>query len=97
MNKDLNEKAIQVNEEISSLDLVKEYNFYHNLFFNSNELKQLDNRIKFLKKCDMTDEEKREYYSLLDKYNNHPVVSNYKALKKEIEELKLEVKNIIKL
>ena len=45
----------------------------------------------------MTENEKDEYYRLLNQYNNHPIVSNYKMLKKEIEELKLEVKNIIKL
>lgn len=97
MNKNLDDKVIQVKNEISNLELVKEYNFYCDLFFSSQELKQLNNRIKFLKKCEMTENEKDEYYRLLNQYNNHPIVSNYKMLKKEIEELKLEVKNIIKL
>ena len=45
----------------------------------------------------MSNEEKDEYYRLLNIYNSHPIVSNYNALKKDIEELKLEVKNLIKL
>ena len=97
MNKNLNDKIIQVKDEIAALDLVKEYNFYRDLFLNSEELKQLNNRIKFLKKCEMSNEEKDEYYRLLNIYSSHPIVSNYNALKKDIEELKLEVKNLIKL
>ena len=62
MNKNLNDKIIQVKDEIAALDLVKEYNFYRDLFLNSEELKQLNNRIKFLKKCEMSNEEKDEYY-----------------------------------
>lgn len=97
MNKNLNDKIIQVQKLISQSELVKEYNFYHDLFLSSEELKQLNNQIKFLKNCNMSEQDRSLYYELLNKYNNHPIVSNYNNLKMEIDELKMEVRNLIKL
>lgn len=97
MNKNLNDKIIQVEKIISNSELVKQYNFYHDLLLSAEELKQLNNELKFIKKCNMSAEEREKYLDLQGKYKSHPIVCNYNNLKNEIEEFKTEVKNILKL
>lgn len=95
MNKELALKANVVKEDLSSLPLVKEYLKLKNIIDNSKELRNLENKVKFLKRCDLNDEEKEEYYKAKEEYENNPLISNFKKLEKEIIDLKIEVKKIL--
>lgn len=96
MNK-LYSKADDINKELKEMPLVKEYLHYKELLDNDDSLTQLKNKILFLQKCDPTDEEKEEYFRLKKEYDNNPIVANYNSLKKEIKELKDEVRSLLKI
>lgn len=90
-------KADDINKELKEMPLVKEYLHYKELLDNDDSLTQLKNKILFLKKCNPTDEEKEEYFRLKKEYDNNPIVANYNSLKKEIKELKDEVRSLLKI
>lgn len=90
-------KADDINKELKEMPLVKEYLHYKELLDNDDSLAQLKNKILFLQKCNPTDEEKEEYFRLKKEYDNNPIVANYNSLKKEIKELKDEVRSLLKI
>ena len=90
-------KCEEIKKNIDSSALVKEYLHYKRMIENDHELEQMHNKLLFMKKCDLNDEEKVEYLKLKEEYDNNPIVSNYNRLKKEIDDLKIEVKNLLKL
>ena len=97
MNDKLFRQAEKVYQELNNLELVKEYKKYKKMVEESEEIKQLDNHLKFLKKCEMTKDERAEYNKLLEEYNNNIILKNYRTLEKEVEQLKVEIVNILKL
>lgn len=90
-------KADDINKELKEMSLVKEYLHYKELLDNDDYLTQLKNKILFLQKCNATNEEKEEYFKLKKEYDNNPIVANYNLLKKEIKELKDEVRSLLKI
>lgn len=90
-------KADDINKELKEMPLVKEYLHYKELLENDETLTQMKNKILFLQKCNPTDEEKEEYFKLKKEYENNPIVANYNSLKKDIKELKDEVRSLLKI
>ncbi len=97
MNDNLFRQSEKVYQELNSLELVKEYKKYKKMVEESEEIKQLNNHLKFLKKCGMTKDERAEYNKLLEEYNDNIILKNYRTLEKEVEQLKEEIINILKL
>ncbi len=92
-----------VKESLFSLPLVKEYLNIKEQVENNEELASFDKLLTKYKK-EMTnnfaDDEaykisKSNYEEIISKYENHPLVVNYKALKEEVTDLLNEVKLIL--
>lgn len=92
-----------VKESLFSLPLVKEYLKIKEQVENNEELASFDKLLTKYKK-EMTNNfandeaykiSKSNYEEILSKYENHPLVVNYKALKEEVADLLNEVKSIL--
>ena len=72
--------------------VVQEYLRLKNVVDNSEELHRLEMEIKYIKKCEMSDEEITEYNTLLKKYNENPIIVNYLSAQKEMHDFLNELK-----
>ena len=96
MNNILND-AKEIREYLDNTKLFKEFYELQNAVNNSHELHKLENKVKYLKKCVMTDEEKEAYYKAKKEYEENPLLLNYLEIKKEVELLKEEIKGLFDL
>jgi tRNA-2-methylthio-N6-dimethylallyladenosine synthase len=80
-------------KEVINEPIVQEYLRLKNIVDNSEELHKLEMEIKFIKKCEMSNEEIAEYNSLLKKYNENPIIINYLAVQKEMQQFLKELKD----
>lgn len=83
--------AKKLNEELKNIPLFVEFFKVEKEFNESNCLNQLRNEMKFLKKCNMNEEDLKKYKSLKNEYDSNPLVKNYLSLKEEVEAYKKEV------
>ena len=83
--------AKKLREEIDNLPMVQEYYHLKSLYEADEELANMRREIARLKNEGKEEERK----SLLEIYNNHPLVNNYELAKQEVESLLLVIKNII--
>lgn len=95
MNKDIELKVKDLKDSLLSDELIKEYIKSKNLIFDSKTLQNYENILKYLQKCDMSKEEKREYDKALNEFKNDPFVQNYIKLENEKNELLKEIKDIL--
>ena len=89
------DKIIEKANELSSLlkeePLIKEYLHVKDLYENSKELEYMRQEIAH----ESNQKDKSRYKELKDKYDNHPLVSNYNSLKEEVITLLKELNEII--
>lgn len=83
------ELTYELKKELESLPLFQEYKRVKGLVDNSEELKNL--KAKIVKSTD----DKEKHQTLLDQYNNHPLVVNLNALEKEVSDYLREICEII--
>lgn len=86
-----------IKELIREEELVKEYVKVKSQIDSSPYIKSLKNEMKFYKKCEMDDQERENYYIIKKKLDNDPLLSNFEDLKKEVEQFKREIKEILEL
>ncbi|MBQ9266390.1 MAG: YlbF family regulator [Bacilli bacterium] len=86
-----------IKELICEEELVKEYVKVKSQIDSSPYIKSLKNEMKFYKKCEMNDEERENYYNTKNKLDSDPLLSNFENLKKEVEQFKREIKEILEL
>ena len=86
-----------IKELIHEEELVKEYVKVKSQINSSPYIKSLKNEMKFYKKCEMNDEERENYYNTKNKLDSDPLLSNFENLKKEVEQFKREIKEILEL
>lgn len=93
MNEELKKRAYELVEDFNNLDIYQEFLKYKSYLENDEELnkikKQRDTLQKDLKYLhgDKKKEALKLAQELNDQYNSSPLVINYLALKKELEEL----------
>lgn len=83
--------ALAVKEKLLSLPEVIDYFKNKEQFENNEELKQLKKLIVRSK----NEGRLADHKTLLDKYNNHPLVVNYNSSKEIVKDLLKEIKDIL--
>ena len=83
--------AKELKEEILKEPLIVEYLRVKELVEKDDEINSLKKQIALAKAHKDNDLHK----SLLDRYNNHPLVVNYNVLKEEVNEYLLEISKIV--
>lgn len=103
LNKDIEEKALALNQWILDQEVVKEYQRYEKLLTSHKELVDIENRLKVLQKEIVNKkyigqtcvQEQEEYQHLKDIFDQHPLVMNYLSLKQEVNDLLLWIQEDI--
>ena len=93
----------EVKEQLSNEECVKEYFRLKKIIEEDEELKELDKSIRFhqneMCKHQNEDEiyfkEKALYEELLAKLEAHPIYANFNEVKKEVNALLIDIKNIL--
>ena len=85
------EKTRDLKENLDNLELFKEYKRVKVLVTDSEELNTLKKDIVRAKNEGRLDDHK----TLLDKYNNHPLILNQKELEEEVANYLKEVSDIL--
>ncbi len=86
-----------IRELLQKEELVKEYLSLKSQIDSSKEIRNIQNKMKFYKKCNMSDEDRSEYYEAKKALDNDPLLLNFLETKKEVDHLKKEIKEILKL
>lgn len=97
MNNEIKEKLNIVKKDLLDEPIVQEYLRLKELVLKSDELSNLKKQISFLQKCNPTNEEKEEYYRLLNEYNNNPLVIQFKSVSEDVCDLLEEVKKELEI
>lgn len=103
MNKELKDKAIELNQWLLSQEVVIEYKKYEQLIKNNPELQLQERRLKDLQKeivnrkhtdedCDILI---KEYEIKKEEFFNNPIINNYLLLKEDVNQLLQQVNSII--
>lgn len=82
------EKTLELKEELFSLNEVKEYLRVKKLFEDSEELQELRRKVANCK-----DNELKQ--KLVNEYNSHPLVVNFYASREEVKEILKTIQNIL--
>lgn len=104
LNKEIEELALRINEELKNEEVVKEFFKYQDAINKSN-LEEIEEEIKLLQKrivnaldenkMDEYQKLKEEYYKLKSEYDNHPLLVNYKYLTESVNDLLQQIAFII--
>ena len=97
MNNDIKESLNKVKKDLLNEPIVKEYLRLKELILESDELSKLKKRISFLQKCHVSEEEKDEYYKLLNEYNNNPLIIQFKSVSDDVCNLLEEIKKELEI
>ena len=97
MNNDIKESLNKVKKDLLNEPIVKEYVRLKELILESDELSKLKKRISFLQKCHVSEEEKDEYYKLLNEYNNNPLIIQFKSVSDDVCDLLEEIKKELEI
>ena len=98
------ESALQaVKDELCNEKCVKEYFYNKNIVDNSDEIKNLDEEMRFHQKqmCKNKEndelylKEKEAYQKAKDKLDNNPIWQNYLASKEEVFSLLVDIKQLL--
>lgn len=73
--------------------VVQEYLRLKAIVDNSEELHKLEMEIKYIKKCEMNEDEMNQYNILLKKYNENPIIANYLSVQNEMQIFLNELKD----
>ena len=90
---DIKNKAQELKDIIESEPLVQEYRRVESLYKESDEIKQILRDID--KASNDKDYELRK--KLIEKFNNHPLVSNYMSLKEEVHDYLKQISNSLNI
>lgn len=90
---DIKNKAQELKDIIESEPLVQEYRRVESLCKESDEIKQILRDID--KASNDKDYELRK--KLIEKFNNHPLVSNYMSLKEEVHDYLKQISNSLNI
>ena len=90
---DINSKAHELKDIIESEPLVKEYRRVEALYKESKEIKQI---LRNIEKAS-NDKDYALRKELIEKFNNHPLVSNYMNLKEEVHDYLKQISNSLNI
>jgi len=74
---------------------VQEYLKLKDIIYNDPNLIEMRNKIKYLKKCDINEEQKKEYLELIQEYNRSPLIVQFKNVSEDVYNLLNEIKKEI--
>jgi cell fate (sporulation/competence/biofilm development) regulator YmcA (YheA/YmcA/DUF963 family) len=104
LNKEIEELALRINEELKNEEIVKEFFKYQEAIRKSN-LDEMEEEIKILQqkivnalndnKMDEYEKLKDEYYQLKSEYDSHPLLVNYQYLTESVNDLLQQIAFII--
>ncbi|MFA6755935.1 MAG: YlbF family regulator [Bacilli bacterium] len=97
MNKEIKDNIDNLKSELMNDPTILEFLDLKKEVENDRVLKNLRNKIQFLKDCKMNDEQKNNYNKLLDEYNKNPLVINYKRAEENAYDLLNEIKDNLEL
>lgn len=90
---DIKNKAQELKDIIESEPLVQEYRRVESLYKESDEIKQI---LKDIDKAS-NDKDYELRKKLIEKFNNHPLVSNYMSLKEEVHDYLKQISNSLNI
>lgn len=106
MNDKVRKAIEELKDSIDADSLINEYNRLANKIAESTELNELESKLKELQKQlvdtldknlnDMYEQVKKQYEELKELYEKHPLISNYKVLKEEVNNLLIQINNNLK-
>lgn len=90
-------------DELLNEERVKQYFYYKNIIDNSDELKALDEEVKFHQKEMCKNKENNEIYlkekalyeDAKNRFENNPVLINYQIAKEEVFSLLVDIKQVL--
>lgn len=91
----LDEAITNLKKDLLDDPLIKRYLSLEKLVNSSKELNELKKEIDYLKKCDISEEDKLKYKELMKKYNNDPLIIEFKNVSDEVYNLLNEIKEEI--
>ena len=91
----IKEKVNLLKNEIVNSSLYKEYLYLKKSISEEKTLQKCFNLQKFLQKCDITLEEKRQYDEANKIINSSPLVSNFKMIENDLRNTLIEIKEIL--
>ena len=97
MNSEIKESLNKVKKDLLDEPIVQEYIRLKELIFKSDELSNLKKCISFLQKCNPSEEEKEEYYKLLNEYNKNPLIIQFKSVSDDVCDLLEEIKKELEI
>ncbi len=97
MNSAIRSDLNVIKELLQKEELVKEFLSLKSQIDSSKEIRNIRNKMKFYKKCNMSEDEKEEYYKAKKLLDNNPLLLNFEETKKEIDHFKREIKEILKI
>jgi|GEM_PF-3375214 hypothetical protein len=83
--------------DIFSDPLIIHYLELKKIISSSKELLMLEEKMKSLKKCKMTKEEKNEYQNTLNIYNTNPLIAEFKTFSDDVYSYLIEIKSDLEL
>lgn len=103
MNKELKEKALELNQWLLSQEVVIEYQKYEKAIMNNPYLSKKEEKLKELQKeivnrkykDEKCDSLIQEYEMMKEEFFHHPIVHNYLLLKEEVNQLVQQINFII--
>lgn len=103
MNKELKDKAIELNKWLLSQEVVIEYKKYERLIKSNPQISIQEKKLKELQKEIVNKKYKdedcleviKEYELLKEEFFSNPIVNNYLLLKEEVNQLIQQVNTII--
>lgn len=95
MNDEILKKCEEINKEILSLDVVKNYIFYKKTLQNSTNFSKFNNELQYYRYCEGNNNSVQFNQKTYKQIINDPFVSNYLNSEREFYEFLDEVKNTI--
>ena len=87
------EKAEELHAELDKLPLFQEYNRVKEIYFNSEDIKELEKQIVRAK----SENRLEDHIELLDKLHNHPLYLNFHQIEEEVVNYLKEIADLINI
>lgn len=92
MNEEIYDLLLILKKDILEEPIIVEYLRLEKIINNSPEISSLRKKIEFLKKCNVDEQEKEQYYNLLKEYNSNPLVIQYNNISSDVMDFLDEIK-----
>lgn len=95
MNKNIEKTTLELKDELVKNPLIDKYIRLKKLIEESSELNKLKSQLEYLKKCDMSEEDKIKYRELMKEYSSNPLIVEFNNINEAVVDLLNEIKEEI--